>query len=135
MRLDGRVAVITGGGSGIGASTARLFAAEGADVVVTGRREAPLQAVAEEIGGVALAGDTGDPEHVQEAVATAVSRFGGVDVLVASAGVAPGGTVGDLDIGEWQATLATNLTGPMMMSRAVLPSMLGAGWRIDCAGL
>lgn len=127
MRLEQKVALITGGGSGIGAATARLFAAEGAAVVVTGRRLEPLTAIADEVGGIAVAGDTGDRAHVEEAVAVAVSRLGGVDVLVACAGVAPGGAVGDMDDEQWQITLDTNLSGPMMMSRAVLPVMLSRG--------
>jgi len=127
MRLEKKVALVTGGGSGIGAATARLFAAEGAEVVVTGRRSAPLEAVAEEVGGIAIAGDTSDPAHVDEATAAAVSRFGGIDILVACAGVAPGGAVGDMDDEEWRVTLNTNLNGPMMMSRAVLPAMIGRG--------
>jgi NAD(P)-dependent dehydrogenase (short-subunit alcohol dehydrogenase family) len=127
MRLAKKVALITGAGSGIGAATARLFAAEGAAVVLTGRRPEPLAAVAEEVGGIAVAGDTGDRAHVEEAVAAATSRFGGVDVLVTCAGVAPGGAVGDIDDQQWQTTLDTNLTGPMMMSRAVLPVMMSRG--------
>ena len=127
MRLDNKVALITGAGSGIGAATARLFAAEGAKVVVTGRRPKPLAAVAAEFGGLAVAGDTAAQSHVNEAVAAAVSHFGGVDVLVASAGIAPGGTVGDMADEDWQNTLDTNLSGPMMMSRAVLPAMLARG--------
>ncbi|MCZ3387424.1 MAG: SDR family oxidoreductase [Actinomycetia bacterium] len=127
MRLENKVALVTGGGSGIGAATARLFAAEGAKIVVTGRRPAPLAAVAEEVGGLAVPGDTGDPTHIAEGVAAAVSRFGGVDVLVTSAGIAPGGTVGDIEDDDWESTLRTNLNGPMMMSRAVLPLLLARG--------
>lgn len=127
MRLENKVALITGGGSGIGAAVARRFAAEGAQIVVTGRRPAPLAAVAAEVGGIAVDGDTGDPAHVEEAISAAVSHFGGIDILVASAGVAPGGAVGDMDDEQWQTTLNTNLNGPMMMSRAVLPGMLGRG--------
>lgn len=127
MRLDGKVALITGGGSGIGAATARRFAVEGAKVVVTGRRPEPLETVADEIGAVAVAGDTGDPHHVQSAVDAALEHFGGVDVLVACAGMSPAGTVGDIDDARWRATLSTNLDGPMMMARAVLPVMVGRG--------
>lgn len=127
MRLENKVALITGGGSGIGAATARLFAAEGAAVVVTGRRPGPLAAIADEVGGFAVAGDTGNRSHVEESVAAAVSRFGGVDVLVACAGVAPGGSVGEMDDEQWRITLDTNLNGPMMMARAVLPVMLSRG--------
>ena len=127
MRLETKVALITGGGTGIGAAAARMFAREGAKVVVTGRRPEPIEAVANEIGGVAVAGDTSDPTHVAEAVATAVSSFGGLDVLVASAGMSFGESVGDTDDEHWQRTLDVNLTGPMMMTRAALPVMLERG--------
>jgi meso-butanediol dehydrogenase / (S,S)-butanediol dehydrogenase / diacetyl reductase len=127
MRLQNKVALITGGGSGIGAATARRFAAEGAKVVVTGRRAEPLDAVAAEIGGMAVTGDTGDPAHAEAAVAATVAAFGSIDALVACAGIAPGGTVGDMQDEEWSTTMSTNLSGPMMMSRAVLPVMLSHG--------
>ncbi len=128
MRLENKVALITGGGTGVGAATARLFAREGAKVVVTGRRLEPIQAVAAEVGGVAVAGDTADLAHVEAAVAAAVSNFGGLDIVVASAGL--GGfaeSVGEMDDGHWQRVLDVNLTGPMMMARAALPSMLARG--------
>jgi NAD(P)-dependent dehydrogenase (short-subunit alcohol dehydrogenase family) len=127
MRLGGKVAIVTGGGSGVGAATARRFAAEGATVVVTGRRPGPIAEVAAEIGGIAVAGDTGDPDHVAEVVSTAVDSFGGVDVLVANAGVGFGGTVGDLADEDWRRTFDTNLDGPMRLARAVLPVMVGRG--------
>lgn len=127
MRLEGKVALISGGGSGIGAATARLFAAEGAKVVVTGRRPEPIEAVATDIAGVAVAGDTSDPSHAAEAVATAVETFGGLDVIVANAGLGFGGSVGDVDDEHWQRTLDVNLTGPMVLTRAALPAMLERG--------
>ena len=127
MRLENKVALITGGGSGMGAATARLFAAEGAKVVVTGRRPEPLEAVANEIGGVAVAGDTSDPAHVAEAVAACVSHYGGIDVIVACAGVSVDSAVGDLKNEDWRTTFDINLNGPMMMSRAALPIMLERG--------
>jgi meso-butanediol dehydrogenase/(S,S)-butanediol dehydrogenase/diacetyl reductase len=127
MRLDNKVALITGGGSGVGAATARLFAAEGAKVVVTGRRPDPLEAVAKEVGGVAVAGDTSDPAHVAEAVAACVSEYGGIDVIVACAGGAFGGAVKDLKDEDWRKTFDVNLNGPMMLSRAALPVMLERG--------
>ena len=96
MRLDGKVALISGGGTGIGAAAARLFAREGASVVVTGRRPEPIEAVAAEVKGLAVAGDTTDPSHATEAVAAAVATFGGLDVAAwptpASGSAAPSGT-------------------------------------------
>jgi len=127
MRLENKVALITGGGSGVGAATARLFATEGAKVVVTGRRPDPLEAVAKEVGGVAVAGDTSDPAHIAEAVAACVSHYGGIDVIVACAGGAFGGAVGDLKDEDWRKTFDVNLNGPMMLSRAALPVMLERG--------
>jgi meso-butanediol dehydrogenase / (S,S)-butanediol dehydrogenase / diacetyl reductase len=127
MRLENKVALITGGGSGIGAAAARLFAREGAKIIVTGRRPEPIAAVAAEVGGVAVAGDTSDPAHVAEAVAAAVSTFGGIDVLLTSAGGGFDGPVGDIDDEHWRRTFDTNLNGPMMLTRAALPVMLGRG--------
>ena len=127
MRLDGKVALISGGGTGIGAATARLFAREGASVVVTGRRPEPIEAVAAEVKGLAVAGDTTDPLHATEAVAAAVATFGGLDVLVANAGIGFGGSVGDVTDDHWQRTLDVNLTGPMVLTRAAVPAMLERG--------
>jgi NAD(P)-dependent dehydrogenase (short-subunit alcohol dehydrogenase family) len=128
MRLENKVALITGGGTGIGAATARLFAREGAKVVVTGRRPEPIERVATDVDGVAVAGDTSDPAHAAEAVAAAVSAFGGLDVLVAAAGIGGmAGSVGDMDDENWRRTLEVNLTGPMVMTRAAIPAMLERG--------
>ena len=127
MRLENRVALITGGGTGVGAATARLFAREGAKVVVTGRRPEPIAAVAEEVDGVAVAGDTSDPAHAAEAVATAVSAFGGVDVVVANAGLGIDALVGDMGDEQWRRVFDVNLTGPMMIARAALPVMVERG--------
>jgi meso-butanediol dehydrogenase/(S,S)-butanediol dehydrogenase/diacetyl reductase len=127
MRLESKVALITGGGSGVGAAAARLFAREGAKVVVTGRRPEPIAAVAAEIGGVSVAGDTSDPAHAAQAVAAAVSAFGGLDVVMASAGLGIEASVGDMDDEDWRRTLDVNLTGPMMVTRAALPVMLRRG--------
>ena len=131
MRLAGKVALISGGGTGIGAATARRFAAEGAMVVVTGRRSEPLAVVADEVGGRAVPGDTSDPAHAAEAAATAVDTFGGLDIVVASAGIDLGGGVsgsaGDVDDERWQRTLDVNLTGPLVLTRAALPAMVERG--------
>jgi NAD(P)-dependent dehydrogenase (short-subunit alcohol dehydrogenase family) len=122
-RFAGKVALITGGGSGIGAATARRIAAEGGKVVVTGRRIEPIARIAEEIGGAALAGNTADPDHLRAAVALGVERFGGVDILVANAGTELIGSVVDVDLDGWRRTLEVNLEGAMLASRAVIPEM------------
>lgn len=118
MRLANKVALISGGGTGIGAATARLFALEGAKVIVTGRRREPIDAVAAEIGAIAVAGDTSDSGHANEAVAAAVTAFGGIDIVVASAGLAFVGSAGDIEDAHWQRTLDVNLTGPLVLVRA-----------------
>ncbi len=127
MRLANKVALISGGGSGIGAAAARLFAQEGAKVVVTGRRREPIEAIAAETGGIAVAGDTRDATHVAQAVAAAVAKFGGLDIVIASAGLALVGSAGDISDEHWQRTLDVNLTGAMVLVRAALPAMLERG--------
>ena len=127
MRLDGKVAIISGGGTGIGAATARLFAREGASVVVTGRRPEPIEAVAAEVKGIAVAGDTTDPAHAAEAVAAAVATFGGLDVVVANAGIGFGGSGGDVTDEHWQRTLDVNLTGQHGADPRRAPAMLERG--------
>ena len=127
MRLEDRVAIISGGGTGIGAATARMFAREGAKVVVTGRRPEPIEAVADEVGGRAVAGDTADPEHLTEAVAVAREAFGGLDVVVANAGIGFGGAAADVDDERWERTFDVNVTGAFRLVRAALPSLLERG--------
>jgi meso-butanediol dehydrogenase / (S,S)-butanediol dehydrogenase / diacetyl reductase len=127
MRLGHKVALITGGGTGVGAATAGLFTREGAKVVLTGRRPEPIEDIAKETGGIAVAGDTSDPSHAVEAVAAAVEHFGGLDIVVANAGISIDGTVGDVTDANWHTVMDINLTGPMMMVRAAIPEMLKRG--------
>ena len=127
MRLEGKVAVISGGGSGIGAATARRFAADGAKVVVTGRREGPLAEVADETNGVAIPGDIVEPGHAEATVAAAVDAFGGLDICVANAGVGFGGTAADVTDEQWHRTLEVNVTGAMRLARASIPAMTARG--------
>ena len=127
MRLDGKVALVSGGGTGIGAATARLFATEGVKVVVTGRRPDPIEIVAAETGGRAVAGDATDEAHVRAAVQAARESFGGLDVVVLSAGTGVFGSVGNLDDHGWQRTLDVNVTGAFRFVRAALASMIERG--------
>ena len=131
MRLEGKVAVITGGGTGIGAATARRFADEGAKVVVTGRRAPPLEEVTAEIDGLAVPGDAADADHASAAVAAATESYGGLDVLVANAGTGFGGAAADVDDERWARTLDVNVTGAFRFARAAIPAMLErGGWSI-----
>lgn len=122
-----RVAIVTGGGSGIGAATARRLAADGATVVVTGRRVEPITQVADEIGGLAIRADVADGGAWADVVATCTDRFGGVDVLVANAGVEAFGSVEDVDLAEWAAVQRVNVDGVLLGCRAVVPAMHARG--------
>ena len=115
MRLAGQVALVTGGGTGIGAAVVRRFVAEGASVVATGRRAEPLEAVAEETGAVAVRGDVADEAHVRQAVGATAERFGGLDIVVNNAGVG---------WADWQQTLDANLTGAMLVCNEALPHLV-----------
>ncbi|MGW3012065.1 SDR family NAD(P)-dependent oxidoreductase [Streptomyces sp. NPDC001219] len=123
---DPRVVIVTGGGTGIGAATARLLRAAGHHVVISGRRPEPLNRVAEETGALAHPSDAADPDAVQNLVDTAVSAYGRLDGLVLNAGTSRGGTVGDLSVADWETVLTTNVTGPFLLQRAALPHLLKA---------
>jgi meso-butanediol dehydrogenase/(S,S)-butanediol dehydrogenase/diacetyl reductase len=127
MQLENKVAIVSGGGTGIGAATARRFAREGAHVLVTGRRPEPIRAVADEVGGLSVAGDATDQVHAAEVVETAAREYGGLDLVVANAGVGFGGKAGDVEVDRWRTTIDINLTGPFLLVRAALPALLERG--------
>jgi NAD(P)-dependent dehydrogenase (short-subunit alcohol dehydrogenase family) len=127
MRFDGKIAIVTGATSGIGEATARLLAAEGARAVVSGRRADRLEEVADEIGGLGAAGDLAEPDHAGAVVGAALRAFGGVDVLVANAAEGYPATVADAEDERWDRTFAVNLSAPMRLARAAIPSMLERG--------
>jgi meso-butanediol dehydrogenase / (S,S)-butanediol dehydrogenase / diacetyl reductase len=124
MSLADRVVLISGGGTGIGAAAARRFAADGASVVVIGRRPAPLEALAAETGAVACPGDASSSADVRRAVEVARERFGGVDAVVANAGGHFGAGAIDTDDADWTAALAANLTSAFLLAREALPSLI-----------
>jgi NAD(P)-dependent dehydrogenase (short-subunit alcohol dehydrogenase family) len=129
MRLSGKVAIITGAGSGIGRATARRFAAEGAKLVIGDKSEG-VHETASLIGGNvhAVQIDAGSEPDVQALVADAVARFGGLDIAYANAGVSGGLTgIFDLTVEEWQALLQVNLIGPWLMIKHAGRVMMDRG--------
>ena len=131
--LDGKTAVVTGGGTGIGRATALMLAAEGATVVVSGRRRAPLDAVVAEIAqaGGRAAARAADLERSADAAGLArftIERYGGVDILVNNAGhSSKARNVQWVGLDEWDSVMAVNLTGVFTLTQAVLPGMIARG--------
>lgn len=125
-RADGeaRVALVTGGGTGIGAAIARRLAADGYAVAVTGRRAGPIDEVAAEIGGLAIQADTSVEGDAERAVAETIARFGALDALVANAGVGGEGSLLDADPAVFDEVLRVNLTGVFLAARASIRHLL-----------
>lgn len=128
-RLAGKVALISGGARGMGASHAREMVAHGAKVVCGDILDAEGEVVAKELGEDAryVHLDVTRAEDWDTAVATAVAEFGGVDVLVNNAGILNIGTVEDFEMSEWHRILDINLTGVFLGIRSVVPAMKTAG--------
>jgi NAD(P)-dependent dehydrogenase (short-subunit alcohol dehydrogenase family) len=130
MKLKDKVAIITGGGSGIGRSISLAFASEGAMVLVAARNFPRLKGVADDInsgGGkaTAMAVDIADEINVQEMVARTVKEFGRIDILVNNAGIpGPTANIADMELDKWNQVLSINLTGAMLCSREVLKNMI-----------
>ncbi len=132
-QLSGKVAIVTGASSGIGYETAKLFAQQGARVVVTARRQAELNALVAEIehgGGqaVAVAGDINDEQLARAVVETAVGRFGGLDIAFNNAGTTgDSAPVADLSVKAWNGVIDTNLTSAFLGAKYQLPAMVQRG--------
>jgi NAD(P)-dependent dehydrogenase (short-subunit alcohol dehydrogenase family) len=127
-RLQSQVAIVTGGGSGIGRGIALALAGEGARVVVCGRRKERLEETVQaiwEAGGGALAvpGDVSKEADVEKIVQAALDAYGQVDILVNNAGVFKGGPFHELDAATWDENMAVNLRGPFLMTRAIIPHL------------
>jgi 2-deoxy-D-gluconate 3-dehydrogenase len=126
--LSGKVAVVTGGGSGIGLSAAALLAGAGAKVAVVDRNaEAAQQALAQAPGGIALAADVADEASVERATAEVMAKFGRIDVLVNCAGIAIRRPAVEVSREDWDKVMDVNATGSFLFSRAVARHMIAAG--------
>ena len=131
-KLLKKVAIITGATSGIGAATAKLFAGEGAKVVITGRRQDRGEEVVSEIqalGGVCqfIQADHTDPEACSRVVERTLADYGRIDILFNNAGIVTGGTAETVTEEDWHQTLAINVTAVWRMSRLVIPVMRKQG--------
>ena len=125
--LDGRTAVVTGGGSGIGRATCRRMTEEGARVAVFDVDAPSAEQVAKEIGGVAFGVDVGDPDAMKAAVDAAASELGGLSIIYNNAGTSAFNRLHELDVSEWDRVLRVNLTGVWAGIRAAVPHIRAAG--------
>jgi NAD(P)-dependent dehydrogenase (short-subunit alcohol dehydrogenase family) len=128
-RLEGKIAIVTGAGSGIGRACAIALASGGARVALIGRRKDRLEAVAREIGNNAqvVAADVSKKPEIDRMVEHTVANFGGLNVLVNNAGVLHAGTVEQVSEQQWDETFNVNVRGVWLLSRAVLPHLRKAG--------
>ena len=130
MKLEGKVALITGGGTGIGAAVAKRFVDEGAKVVITGRRREMLDEVAMSLpaGSVQVCGgDVCEEGNAERMVEAALALTGRLDILVNNAAIEANKPVVEMDPAVWRQMLEVNLTGPFLMMKAAIPKMIEAG--------
>jgi 3-oxoacyl-[acyl-carrier protein] reductase len=131
-KLTTQVAIVTGGGTGIGEGVALALAGLGAKLVVCGRRAEPLEKTVAAIrglggDGLAVSADVADAEDVDRLVNTTVETYGNVDILINNAGIGGSGPIHQHDVETWDRVMAVNLRGPFLTARAVLPVMRAQG--------
>ena len=126
MRLQDKTAIITGGGTGIGLACARLFAQEGARVVIFGRRQNRLEQAQKEIGDAALAvsGDITQEKDTSRLVETTIKQLGRVDILINNAGLFGGSPAHEMESSVWDQTFDINMRGVFQLTRQILPQMI-----------
>jgi NAD(P)-dependent dehydrogenase (short-subunit alcohol dehydrogenase family) len=133
QNLAGRVAIVTGGGNGIGAAIATELAARGADVVVNDIEIDRARRTADAIGGIAAPGDASRAADVNAAVDLAIATFGKIDILVNNAGMDQAVSILDLSEEDWDRLIAVNLKSAFLFSKAVIPHMIERSYgRIIC---
>lgn len=128
MKLEGRVAIVTGAGQGIGRAIAGKLREEGASVVVADKNSETANKTAAEIGGVAQVTDVSDEAQVNALAATTISQFGKIDILVNDAAIVPFVPWEELDFAEWRRVMSVNIDGVFLMCKAVYPHMKQAGY-------
>ena len=126
--LSGKVAVVTGASSGLGAQAARAYAEHGADVALLARRKDKLNNIAEEIkslgkNAIAVQCDVSDEESVKSAIEEVIKHYGKIDILLNNAGLATKGTVEELTVEQWDKIMGVNVKGIFLMSKYVVPYM------------
>ncbi len=127
MKLEGKVAIVTGAGVGIGEATAHLIASEGASVVCNDINETASEVVdrirSMERESIFVRGDVSDPKDAELIVDTAVEKYGRLDILVNNAGIVIPGRVDNMNVEDWDKTMEVNLRGPYLLSRFAIPHL------------
>ena len=126
MRLEGKSAIITGGGSGIGLACTQLFSKEGAKVVIMGRRQDRLEAAAKEVGGQVLAvvGDLTNNNDLDNVISKTLNAFGKIDIVVNNGGVFAGFPLHETKDEDWDTIMDTNIRSVFQLTKRVLPHMM-----------